>query len=123
MNRRSLIKSLLFAPLIPSSLKESGVKLLGFQKFLLPVGADLSYTSLEYALNFGEEHSLGRPKSLLIGPENKFLARELLLTPPGAEHLGFTFSQEFPICEVVRRMPQNWWQIWFERGVVESQAP
>src|SRR5260221_6040750 len=56
----------------------------------LPVGCDLSYNAIQWAMNIGKEYELGKPKFLYIGPENKWVARELL----GVPHKPYTADSE-----------------------------
>jgi hypothetical protein len=114
--RRDFFQSLAAAPLALLGVK------LAPQLFQLPVGCDLSMTSLQWAINEGTRLRFGKPHTLIIGPENLFPARELLGRPPF--HVNEIFKrEEFLIYEVTRDMPMNCWRVQFEHGVVESQGP
>jgi hypothetical protein len=103
----------------------------GLQTFRLPVGCDLSFTALQWAVVEGLQRNFGHAKRLIIGPENIFSARELLgrsgdkewtccLDPdPVIQKL----KEEYLTYEVRRDIPMNTWSVEFERGVVESQGP
>lgn len=118
MNRRGFLGSLAGAAAVIPLTKDASPRPL--QVFELPTPCDLSYSSFEYALDIGREKGLGRPKSMTIGPENKFVALELLEVPPGSQQL--TGSDSF-MFEVVYYMPHRKWQVFFEKGIVESQGP
>jgi len=115
--RRSFFQSLAAAPLALLGVK------FATPLFQLPVGCDLSLTSLQWAINEGTRLRFGRPHTLLIGPENLFPARELLGRPPHYTPEGLLKREEFLIYEVTREMPMNTWRVQFERGIVESQGP
>lgn len=92
----------------------------------LPIGCDLSLCALQWAVNIGREHNLGKPKILYIGPENKFVAREIL----GWPHKPYTADSEINALqndllgwEVIRWMPFHTWKLVFEYGVVISEGP
>src|SRR6266446_4952091 len=87
--RRSFIGALLATPLaavvLPATTKKPEANaapksewLPSHQPIFLPIGCDLSLCALQWAFDIAEERRLGKPKFMLIGPENKFVARELL---------------------------------------------
>lgn len=136
MDRRSLIRSLFALPALATTVRDtptpdsrSSLVRWVTQPILLPIGCDLSFCSLRWALDIGEENNLGEVKYLLIGPENKFIAREIL----GNYKKPFTGDSEinclwpgFPY-EVLRvphcSFPMWTWKLVFERGVVVSEGP
>jgi len=90
----------------------------------LPVGCDLSFGSLQFAIDMGKEHNLGTPKFVLIGPENKFPAIEIM----GDPRKKYSSNNEFNALsilywEIIRSMPMYTWKVVFERGVVISEGP
>ena len=115
--RRSFFQALAAAPLALAGVKFAP------QMFQLPVGCDLSMTSLQWAINEGKQRRFGRALTLIIGPENLFPARELLGRPPQLHPEGLFKREEFLIYEVTRDMSMNCWRVQFERGIVESQGP
>ncbi len=91
----------------------------------LPIGCDLSFNALQWAFDVAKTHNFGKPKFLLIGPENKFVARELL----GSYKKLYTADSElnalllgFPF-EVTRALPSRTWKMVFEHGIVVSEGP
>jgi len=91
----------------------------------LPISCDLSFKSLQWAVDKGKENNLGKPKYLLIGPENKFVAVELL----GVPHTPYTWNSEVNCLideyfsfEVSHSLPYQTWKLFFDKGVVISKG-
>src|SRR5574340_1005787 len=116
LNRRSFVKCLaaipaLFCLRVPQQ-----------TEYDLPIGCDLTLGSLNWAFEIGKEHSLGQPRRLLIGPENRFPAREILGVP-GKKYthdseINGLMIWDFRQYEVF--LPYNTWVVEFERGRVRS---
>jgi len=117
--RRTFFQSLAAAPLALLGVK------LAPQLFHLPVGCDLSMSSLQWALNEGTQRGFGLPRTLIIGPENIFPARELLGRNPKytTNPVINALFEHVLIYRVTRELPMNCWRVEFEHGVVESQGP
>lgn len=94
----------------------------------LPVGCELSFTSLDYVVRVGAENEYGRPRLLEVGPENISHARELLGFPlkysrhRHDEEIMALLKDSFD-WDISFNLPQNLWRVKFERGIVESQGP
>jgi len=117
-DRRGFLKTLLTLPLI------AGIAAKFSCEFELPVGCDLSMTSLHEVLRRGDELKLGCPRKLLIGPENIFPAREILGWPryTADSEINWITSQNL-FYEVTGRYPMNTWAVQFDRGVIKSVGP
>jgi len=113
--RRTFFQSLAVVPLALLGVK------VGPRIFHLPVGCDLSMVSLNYALDEGHRMGYGFPRKLVIGPENRFAARELLGTPC-TDSSEVNWIHYFPY-EETRDIPMWTWRIEFEHGTVESRGP
>lgn len=122
MDRRSLIRSLFALPALTVTVRDVPV-----QKgpYRLPIGCDLSLCALQWTYLLAYMEELGKPKFLLVGPENKKIAYDLV----GDYKRPYTGNSEinclwpgFPI-EVVDSLPFATWKMVFERGVVVSEGP
>jgi hypothetical protein len=127
MDRRSIIKSFLITPLVLAGLAKEMSAEARATSVELPVGCDLSFSSLQWAFDLGKENHFGEPKYLLVGPENKYIARELLGLFP---RKPYTWDSEINclidkmlLWEVSCLLPVNTWKLFFEHGVVVSKGP
>ncbi|SRR6266404_765450 len=133
LNRRGFLKRLAAVPLIPLVAK---VDL--FQKHLeLETGCDLSMTALQEAINVGAKNQLGRPTVLVVPPELRWIAREILGDPPRKKYTAdseinvlwdhiLTYKVVYSREEYRRyRLPvsQSSWRLFFEKGSVGSVGP
>jgi hypothetical protein len=123
MLRRAFLKTLAGFPAIAAVIPK---KFMPQTDYELPVGCDLSMTSLQVAINFGNERDLGKARKLLIGPENLFVARELLGVlgiPYSTDPVIMALRDEMLVYEVTREYPMNTWVLQFEHGTVKSVGP
>ena len=120
MERRQLIKTLFVAPLA-TLIPQAKIS----KELFLPIGADLSFTSLSYACRIGAKGGFGRPLCLIVGPENIFPARELLGPPmkPYTADSEINVLWEYFGYRVDSRLPYNEWYLQFEDGIVKSRGP
>lgn len=92
----------------------------------LPIDCDLSFSSLQWALKEGKERGFGRARVLIIGPENLFVAREMLGAPGtryNTDPLIAALMNESLIYDCRRDIPMNYCTVKFEHGIIESHAP
>jgi hypothetical protein len=120
--RRTFFRALLAAlPLTVLGMKPAP------QVFRLPVGCDLSFTSLDLAVRQARILNFGRGKILAVGPENEWCARELLGVPGQiykyANEASEALTKEYFRYEVRDDLPRALWRVEFERGAIESQGP
>lgn len=118
MKRRSFFKTLSGLPII-AAMNAENIPVCG--DYSLPIPCDLTMGALSAALKTGVELKLGRPHTLLIGPENLFPARELLGGPP-VDFAPFT-REDFLVYSVTREIPIWSWKVLFEYGTVGSRGP
>jgi hypothetical protein len=87
----------------------------------LPIGSDLSFSSLQWAIDTGREWNFGAPRELIVGFDN-WDAVERMVRTPLSQVPYFKSSDNFLItCS--DKMERNKWQVVFERGTVASYAP
>lgn len=75
------------------------------------VSMDFSHIAFEYALNIAKENELGDLKCLLVGPEDRFTAEELV---QGRYSIAIIY---FFWTEAIGK-----WIIIFENGIVIGQS-
>ena len=133
LNRRGFLKRLAAVPLIPLVAKTDLL-----QKHLeLETGCDLSMSALQEAFRVGLENRLGRPTVIVIPPELKWVARELLGNPPRKKYTAdsevnvlYDYDLVYKVIydrEEYRRyrlpVSQSSWRVFFEKGSVGSEGP
>lgn len=74
------------------------------------VSMDFSHSAFDYAFNIAKENKLGDFKCLIVGPEDKFTAKELI--PDGPYAIAYFFSPD-----AIGR-----WIAIFENGIVIGQS-
>jgi hypothetical protein len=127
VDRRSVIKSFLITPLVLAGLSKEMSAKAKASSVELPIGCDLSFGALQWAFDLGEENRFGEARILLIGPENKFTAREMLGGFPKKYWTGDSdincLRNTMLRYELTRSLPMNTWKLFFEHGVVISRGP
>jgi hypothetical protein len=131
MKRREFIQSLSVIPVVGMFLHESKrvttppyEKDVDARRIRIKTPCDVSFNSLQWAVNIGKENNFGRPLCLHISPENLFPAREIL----GVPGKKYTASSEVNVLYdymLVYRVHREWrtyslWELEFERGFVYS---
>jgi hypothetical protein len=108
-SRREFFQSLSVIPIAITELR------FDLSVYHLEVDCDLSLTALQYAINTGVDKKLGRPRTLIVGPELLFVARELLWRPEYVKEI------DDDITYVIRyNLPRYLWRLQFDHGVIES---
>lgn len=85
-----------------------------FKVVHVAVSCDFSHSSFELAHNLAKEYELGEFRYLIIGPEDKFIAQELLHGAPA--HIGYDIAYNFDSGSI-----GNWIAI-FKNGMVIGQS-
>lgn len=118
--RRSFFKSLLVLPTALVIATETIIT----PEYRLPVDCDLSFTSFQYAYTYGQRHlKLGKCKKLIIGPELRFPAREILGDPrkpyTGDSEINVLMEDLITYSETTD-IQYGVWILQFEKGSIKS---
>ena len=89
------------------------IELPKFKIVHVAVTCALSFTALNYADNLAKENELGEFRCLLVGPEDKFIAQEILY---GAKNITVETVYFFHPDSLGR------WLVIYEKGIVLGQS-
>ena len=116
MERRLFFKSILAFPAVLGSLAKTD----SFDQ--LPMHIDLSLAGVQWAIIEGAKSRYGKPRKLVVGPELRWIAREILgEAPMRVKYPELNCLYDDMLVYDVRSgiQPHTWW-IEFESGKVGS---